>query len=256
MRVKSALDFFEWELVKIGRFFLKLSDDLLWKPKRSISIDQLINSYGHKESFFFIQVGANDGVTGDHLHNYIKKNKWHGILMEPVPYIFEKLKENYRTQPNLIFENSAIGKENGLVPFYSISEYNSEGVKHDQFANGLAQLGSFDKKTLLQHSAMHPEFKNFIKEIKVPTITLNDLFLKYSVTNLDLLLIDTEGYDFEILNNTNFEKIKPAILIFEHQHISRNDYKILIRKLKSYGYKFFVNRWDTFSVLNKTNLGQ
>src|ERR1700722_3021383 len=56
----------------------------------------------------FIEVGANDGRFGDPLRQYILKYQWKGVLVEPQPDIFERLKANYAGLNNRIsFENVA-----------------------------------------------------------------------------------------------------------------------------------------------------
>lgn len=248
MRLKSIIAFFKWEMFKIYRPFQKWLDEKTWKPINTVELEQLFDKLSEEDTYF-IQVGANDGVTGDKLHKYVKDFNWTGILIEPVPYIFKRLQYNYRDQVGLIFENCAIGKEAGIMPFYSISETNEKGIKHNDVLKGygLDQLGSFDKKTLLKHSGMIPDFESFIKVINVPTLTVDDLILKHNAKRIDVLQVDTEGYDFEILSNINLENIQPKIIVFEHQHLWRSKYKLLIKKLRK-KYHIFINGWDTVCI--------
>ena len=250
MKISSAVRFVKWELTRFGRSLLNFRD-LQWKPARSIDLDKLFSEYGTGKDFFFMQVGANDGVSGDYLHVYIEQYKWHGILVEPVPYVFEKLRANYRDNDRLILENAAIGNVNGSQPFFSLAEYDDDGAPVIENTNGfrIDQLGSFDKATILKHAYMHPRLETLIREIKVPAITVHDLLLKYNVNRLDLLQVDTEGFDFEICNNIRFDKVKPRILIFEHHHISRVQYRALVKKLRKNRYDFFINGWDTVCLL-------
>src|SRR5688500_19325979 len=88
-------------------------------------IDRIIRDYSESllyrnMDFFFVQIGSNDGKTGDPLYEYIKECKWKGILVEPVPYLFEKLKQTYRGFEGLLFENSAIDTKDGYRTFYRI----------------------------------------------------------------------------------------------------------------------------------------
>ena len=53
----------------------------------------------------FIQVGANDGVFGDPLREFIKSFGWEGILVEPQPDVFHHLLDNYDGFSNLVFVN-------------------------------------------------------------------------------------------------------------------------------------------------------
>src|SRR5271155_2568223 len=64
---------------------------------------------------FFLQIGAHDGVSYDPIHNYIAKHHWKGLLVEPQPAVFQKLKENYAGEKQLLFENSAIAQQDGTL---------------------------------------------------------------------------------------------------------------------------------------------
>lgn len=255
MKLKSIADFISWEIKKKMIHLQDIFDKLIWKPYQKIDLDTFLNRHAVIPDFYFIQIGANDGVTGDKINGYIKNFHWKGILVEPVPYIFNRLIENYNQTNGLIFENSAIGKTNGYLPFYSIAEKNSLGVSHKELLSGfgLDQLGSFNKEVLLKHSGMIPDFESFVCEIKVPTITFNELVIKHNVSKINLLQVDTEGYDYDILINTDFSKIRPELLIFEHQHMTRLQYKKLIKRIRSLDYSFYINGWDTIGILNMKN---
>lgn len=49
-------------------------------------------------NFFFRQIGANDGVLGDPLHDSVLRHKLTGLLVEPLPNLCERLKANYAGQ--------------------------------------------------------------------------------------------------------------------------------------------------------------
>ena len=70
--------------------------------------------------FFFVQIGAHDGIRDDPIRKYIVKSHWRGLLVEPVPHIFRKLVENYRDETQLIFENVAVAAHDGVMPFYTL----------------------------------------------------------------------------------------------------------------------------------------
>src|SRR5262245_33603946 len=73
-------------------------------------------------NFFFIQIGANDGVTSDPIRKYILNYHWRGILVEPQPDIFRALVANYDGETQLIFENVAIAPEDGIVSLFSADD--------------------------------------------------------------------------------------------------------------------------------------
>lgn len=54
-----------------------------------------------RPSIFFIQIGANDGISNDPLHKFITQFCWKGILLEPLPEVFTRLTTTYRNDTNL-----------------------------------------------------------------------------------------------------------------------------------------------------------
>ena len=87
----------------------------------------------------------------------------------------------------------------------------------------------------------------FIKE-KVPCISLSDLFKKHQVAKIDLLQIDTEGYDLEIILNLDFQVIKPQIIHFEHGLstgiMSKEDFSTVTEVLHNNGYELWMDLYD------------
>ena len=248
LSIISVYKALKWNLYKGIRKLVDLKT-IFWMPRQNINMDKLFADFEGKD-FFFIQIGANDGITGDNLTRYIKKYNWKGILVEPVPFVFERLKINYRDFSNLIFENSAISTHTGFAKFYSIAERDLNNNNLFEHYNDfkIDQLSSFEKATLMKHTYMHPDFQNLIIETEIATLNITDLLSKHNVEKIDLLQIDTEGFDFKLLISIDFHKVSPSILIFEHQHMKQEDYKKLLNKLKKYGYKNYKYNWDTVSI--------
>src|SRR5262249_35234617 len=63
--------------------------------------------------FFFVQVGANDGVRSDPLRSLVLEHRLAGLLIEPLPDQYARLRENYAGQPQLRFENCAVAEHDG-----------------------------------------------------------------------------------------------------------------------------------------------
>src|SRR4030095_14810338 len=115
-----------------------------WKPEGEMG--RYIQNYSKekgKGKMTFIQVGANDGITGDNIFWFIKYHQWSGILIEPVGYLFEKLKMTYKHCSNqLFFENVAISEKDEIRDFYYIENFQ----ENQQYPEWLKQLGSFKKE--------------------------------------------------------------------------------------------------------------
>src|SRR5436305_1438250 len=54
---------------------------------------------------FVVQVGAHDGSIVDPLRAELVRRPWSGILVEPVPYVFARLRASYGRNSRLALEN-------------------------------------------------------------------------------------------------------------------------------------------------------
>lgn len=196
------------------------------------------------DNFFFVQIGSNDGKSGDPIHKYIIKHSWRGILIEPVHYLYKKLLKTYKNNKNLIFKNVAIAKEEGYKDFYRVKE--NDEIKNPFWYD---QLGSFNKEVVLKHKAQIPYFDKYFMTEKIKCITFNSLLEEYDVENIDLLHIDTEGYDYEIIKSVDFNKFKPKMILYEHIHLSEEDKLECMNYLRSKNYSFIIHEMDTFAFL-------
>ena len=71
------------------------------QDRNPLSRDHFLDLYFSKinpDDFFFIQVDANDGKSGDPIHEHVMALKLRGILLEPQPDVFLRLKKTLRRQ--------------------------------------------------------------------------------------------------------------------------------------------------------------
>lgn len=199
----------------------------------------------NKKEFFFVQIGSNDGKKGDPLFNLVFKYKLHGILVEPVPYLFQRLTDNYKGLQHLIFENAAIGDPKQDLKFYRL-------VETPGLPNWHNQLGTFKKHTILTHKFQIPDIEKLIIEEKINVMSFEDLMKKHQVSEITILHIDTEGYDFEIIKSIDFTKWKIENILFENMHLSAPEEIECTNFLQSKGFHCIVKYGaDTFCTRNK-----
>src|SRR5829696_1072602 len=68
--------------------------------------EQILKAIGFKTDVFFVQVGSNDGVQGDPIHDLIiSRQNWRGIFIEPISFLFSRLRKNYGDSARFVFEN-------------------------------------------------------------------------------------------------------------------------------------------------------
>jgi FkbM family methyltransferase len=183
-----------------------------------------------------IQIGSHIGNTvNDPIFNSVNNNTTL-ILVEPVPYLFNILKNNYKSKfvnnQNIYFINKAVSNFIGEIEMTIPSEKNAFHL----LPFWASQLASINP----DHATGHIH-QLLVEKIMVKTTTLNEIVKEYNITHIDLLHTDTEGHDYTILMDYNFE-IKPNMIMFEHKHMDGLftvgiKYIELSNKLLSLGYK-------------------
>jgi FkbM family methyltransferase len=197
--------------------------------------------------FHFIQIGANDGVNYDDLFEMIKARKSCGLVVEPLPDYFEKLKSNYSFNPKIIPVNVAIHPTDKTVTIYRVNPKALDELP--DWANGIASLDPnhhLKSKTPSEH----------IVSQSVKAITFTELMNDYySFKHLDLIQIDVEGFDFEIIKLIDLEKYRPKIIKFEYVNLDKATKREAIQYLQKHNFYSFVEGGDIVSVdLNKVLL--
>ena len=219
---------------------------LSWFAKLALSrgplaIEDFVDYFALRHArLFFVQVGACDGVANDPIHRWVKRRDgWSGLLVEPVAENMRRLRENYRGRRNLIFEQSAVAERAGRKTFYLLSG------GEVTLPAWTAQLGSFDRRTLLSHRAVLPDIERYLVSIEVEALTLEALLRKHAIAAVDLLLVDCEGYDFEVLRQIAGLPSLPRVLLYEHAHLP--DRRGCQAFLAGMGYGMLQFEFDTLA---------
>jgi FkbM family methyltransferase len=214
-------------------------------------LNRVILEFGRSHpAAVFVQIGANDGQQRDPLRSNIANRAWSGVLVEPVPYVFERLRSHYEGHPRVVLENVAIADTDGLRQLYYLPE-SSDGHLPPWYD----ALASFRKDVILKHEAMIPDVSQRITSIEVMCWTFETLCRHHSIDKLDAIQIDTEGYDFEIIKLIDLDKYGPNFLMFEHYHLDRAERSACLAHLHSHGYEDLSDVMDTV-CLRRAALGR
>ena len=193
-----------------------------------------------------VQVGSNDGKTGDPLHSWLLSKKgWSAVFVEPVPFLFESLKEAYSGEKRFSFENVVIN-DGSEVPFYWVSQDARAELPDLPF--WWNQLGGFSREHITDHL---PELEPFIETTTLLGISLTDLFERHALDKVDLLHIDTEGADYKILSQLNLDRYHPRVILYEWKHLSEEEYKQSIQFLLG-SYVLFNLGADILAISKKS----
>ena len=153
----------------------------------------LVNLFKDQPQGFFIEAGANDGVSQNNTFLLEKELHWKGMLIEPNPHAFSICS----THRNCILENCA------LVPLDYKSDYIEGDFEQSTFAESMmGGCSSIHKKTT-----------------RAKACKLSDLLYKHNISKIDFFSIDVEGYEIEAMNGLNFETHSPSYILYEdHEH--------------------------------------
>ena len=199
---------------------------------RRVETDRLVALFADVfPDAFVVQIGANDGSMGDPLVDAFSKTRWSGLLVEPVPHLYETLVARYRNRPGVRVERAAVSTRDGEAPLYRLRSVPGETPEW------FGQLATLDREVLFKHRSSIPEIDSLLIEERVPTVRLETLLARHGVSRIDLFVIDTEGHDWEILRALDFTRFRPVLLMFEHQHLSANDKAAAYTLLETQGYE-------------------
>ena len=191
--------------------------------------------------FGLVVLGAHIGI---HIKDEISKIKDSSILLvEPVPHNISAINENLKEFKNIHLEPVAVASVRDTKDFFFVKATSINKLKK-HWASG---IGSFNKNHLLNHRT-----KRFLIEeddidnIPIKTVKFEDLIEKYSITEIDKILIDIEGYEYEILRDMDLKKVRINSILFEYKHF--DGYQKTGEKLEEILKKFEENNYKTSKV--------
>jgi FkbM family methyltransferase len=239
-------------------FIQKAIRKLKWESRRLIRESKAISYRAAKNRFrkqcvelsklvpepVFVKIGANDGITNDPCSDILLANaNWKGLLVEPVPYCFERLKKNFSDPNRFTLEQAAIGSAPGVKPFYYLDPDARKALP--DLPVWFDHLASFDRNHILKH---YPELDPFILQRDTEVTTLASVLQKHAVEKFHLLHIDTEGYDYEVLKTLDFEQNAPIMTLIEYKHLPAAERESMLKLLKKYGYSIHDCGDDYFAI--------
>jgi FkbM family methyltransferase len=188
-----------------------------------------------------IQIGANKGY--DDLTDLLKnKNVDLFVAIEPFFEHNKSLQECYSHLSNFFIENLIVSDVS--EPCMKNIYYHEEDSLH---ANKY-ELASLNKDHSLKIRSQYSEKQ--IKERYLKCVSINHIMESYKVSDLDILFIDTEGYDDKIIRSIDFNKFKIKSIYYENLHIDVNSLRCFLES-KQYFFEKNVTSmgWSDLATL-------
>ena len=217
MNLKKIINIKKYTDLKIFFFSIfSLKDKNFYeflKRKKKISKSQIYQDLfvmyftKGRQNGTFLEIGGGNGLDLSNTYILEKKLNWKGIICEPNRSLLKNIKKNR----NAKIETKPVDK--------------------------------YCKKNIYFHENNDPYFSSILKKNSknnkylTNSICLNHLLEKNKILKeIDYISIDTEGNEFEIIKNFNFDTFYVKIFTIEHNFNEKIRKKIFIL-MKNKGYK-------------------
>ena len=171
--------------------------------------DRILQMFFRNQPFgFLVDVGAADGWDNSNSFQLLQRPGWNGVLIEPEPSQFQKLKRRYHNRSGVQCVPVAIGKTTGHQTLWCGGQVSTfkEGVKKNAEEN----------------------FGVEYSEVQVQMLPLTRLLRDLHVTRqIDFLSIDVEGMNYEVWETLDTSLHPVRLVCIEGKKYSMPGYKEL-----------------------------
>ena len=167
----------------------------------------ILNNFLKKKEITIFDVGANVGYSIDRFREHFSNCKIYSF--EPEPEIYNILKKNHGKNEKNILINFALTKNDSQRIFNS--------YKYSDVSSFLEIKK--DSKFEISRKLSSGENKKFHKKINVKCTTLDNYVKNNHIENIDILKIDTQGFESEVLDGAKNTLSENKISIIELEHI-------------------------------------
>lgn len=195
-------------------------------------IEQFFNDFPPR-SKVFVEVGAFDGCHYSNVRRLYERQGWTGICIEPVGKNFKKLSQSYQNTPIQCIQ-VAVGSAPGTA------DLNVATYPHlPDWGSDVSSLDEGEMGRWQQYGAV------WEKET-VAVLTLTQILRDRQVRAIDLLSVDTEGYDLEVLKGLDFQIFKPRLIVIEYG----SNREAILEFIKPLGYSVISDNGQDLFLAN------
>ncbi|MES2993290.1 MAG: FkbM family methyltransferase [Pseudomonadota bacterium] len=200
-------------------------------------LDRRMEKYIDYDGGYFVELGANDGVTQSNTLYFERFRGWRGVLVEPTPHNYFKCKAN-RSSRDLVHCAACVSfgyKEPFVRMIYSnlmttTGDLNSDITDADSHAQVGAKFLPRQEEVVAFGAIARP---------------LNDILLQADAPAIiDFLSLDVEGAEIEVLKGVDHERFKFRYILVECRDLpAMQDYLqtqgyTLVEKISEHDYVF------------------
>tara|TARA_R110002096_G_scaffold11890_3_gene43350 strand:- start:286 stop:933 length:648 start_codon:yes stop_codon:yes gene_type:complete len=199
-------------------------------------LDIKLLKYLNYENGFFVEAGANDGLSQSNTALYEFDLSWRGLLIEPNKI---KCEQAIASRPNSIVENYALVS----------TSYKEKTTKGDFSETGygeslcamICDVGDYSDDDLSYDKKLRIDGSNIVE---VPCITVQELVDKHKIKEVDLFSLDVEGYELDVLNGIDFSLFRPKYYLIEMNYPKRKEAMLKYMEAKKYKFVEYLSGND------------
>lgn len=188
----------------------------------------------------FVDVGAHDGKSFSNTMFFESQRGWSGVLIEPNPIIFERLKQN---RPHSRHEQCAISESEGSVDFLQITG-------HAEMLSGISSAYDSRHKERIQNEVDGKG--GSATTIQVQSKRFSTVARAHGLSRIHYLSIDVEGAEASVLRSIDFNQVFIDVIGFESNYEEKT--AEIVDWLKSKGYQIIPsNCIDVFMIHSQSS---
>lgn len=175
--------------------------------------DQYLNEsvFAFKETGFFVEVGASDGIKLSNTLFFEESMRWNGVCIEPNPTAYRDLCLNREC----VTYDCAIDVTEGQVEFTKNVGYTEQlsGITNYYDPRQVSRIsewidGNADDGGVAPNSGSS-------ETIQVQSRRLDSIFRDRQITEVDYISIDVEGAELPVVQSINYDEVMVHVIGFE-----------------------------------------
>ena len=202
--------------------------------------------------FQMVNVGACDGALFDDVTPWLHKiRNSRAVLVEPIPYNQQRLRQNYPDTKRFVIEPAAITTGSGAI---TVKTFDAAALESGKLPIEFIGCSSITDTNLIsgkdawgESDVNFGKFAPYLKDIEVPGETLQSVLDRNGITHIDAFLVDCEGADWIVFQQLDLERYRPGMIKVEIGSLGALDIGNVLVKLETAGYRVGIYGEDVWA---------
>ncbi len=202
--------------------------------------------------FQMVNVGACDGALFDDVTPWLLRIAGaRAVLVEPIPYNQKRLRANYPDASRFVIEPVAVTRTKGSI---TVKTFDAAAIESGALPIEFIGCSSTTDSNLMsgknawgEADANFNTFAPYLRDLEVPSDTLQSVLDRNGVTHIDAFLVDCEGADWTVFEQLDMDRYRPGLIKVEIGALGAHDIGNVVVKLKTAGYAVGIYAEDVWA---------